>query len=161
MPLTSLLFASRLPDPDCMFGRYYGQIWDLGHGWPGEVPQSSTHVLPWCPGSYCCLWYHKSGKTNTDQVFILSLLVSGHDCWYVCVCVCVYVCIYIYIYLGLTDFGSNGQFESPAVWMEMWQRRTASSATTRVAHCSMVFDLVVLKLSSFSTTMSSGGKGWI
>ena len=63
---------------------------------------------------------------------------------------------------ALMDFRSNGQFESPAVWIEMWQHRTrplltvnwetvslftASNATTRVAHCSMVFDLVVLKLS--------------
>ena len=59
--------------------------------------------------------------------------------------------------LALMDFRSNRQFESPAVRMEMWQRRTrplltanweavslftSSSAATRADRCSLVLTLL-------------------
>ena len=34
---------------------------DLGHGWPGEVPQPGPYVLQRSPGRHCRLWYHQRG----------------------------------------------------------------------------------------------------
>ena len=54
-------FFSCVSDPDRLSGWHDGEVWDLGHGRPGAIPQPGTHVLPGSTGRHRSLRHHQRG----------------------------------------------------------------------------------------------------
>jgi len=71
-------FSSRLSDPEVRGWRQDDQVWDLGHGRTGEVPQPGPHVLQKCSGRHCCLWHHQHSKDLVPISLCLSLPFPWH-----------------------------------------------------------------------------------
>lgn len=55
---------SCLPDSDGVPGRHNGEIWNLGHGRPGALSQSGSHVLQRCPGGHRGVRHNKWGESG-------------------------------------------------------------------------------------------------
>ena len=63
-----LAVHSCIPNTDNLSRRHRRQIWNLGHGGPGAVPQSGSNVLPWRPGSDCDVWHYQQGMVTSSWV---------------------------------------------------------------------------------------------
>ena len=56
--------SSCLPHTDGMPGRHNGEVWDLGHGRTGALPQSRPHVLQGRPGCHRGLRHHQYSESG-------------------------------------------------------------------------------------------------
>jgi len=55
-------WCSRFLDTDGSGWWHDGEVWDLGHGWSGALPQPCPDVLPWRTSRYCCIWHNQPGS---------------------------------------------------------------------------------------------------